>query len=237
MQGLRAIEGVQEFFLIVARPEHIDGLCVEAFLETGHFPEQTPIIQPPVEYEEAFEEFSISKRLQDWPSACEDFEKEYTIDEGWIIDRRPNRKDGRQGDPGHPGVQFDNNSNPHAKEMLHNHNVNVIPNATVHVSGRFCSVFGQEALLNHTYRVLTRSQEPKRLHEQPHADVDYLLITNRSLCVCFKSGDCPEVLPQPDPPIIDNVVVDEPVIRINPALLTRTTHLSRDNLAVKRLKY
>jgi hypothetical protein len=39
VRGLRMIEGVQEFFLIVSRPLDLPGICVEATLETGHFPE------------------------------------------------------------------------------------------------------------------------------------------------------------------------------------------------------
>ena len=34
--GLRRLEGVQEFFLVVNRPEHIKGLCLEIALETAH---------------------------------------------------------------------------------------------------------------------------------------------------------------------------------------------------------
>lgn len=34
--GLRRLEGVQEFFLIVSRPDHIEGLCVEIALETAY---------------------------------------------------------------------------------------------------------------------------------------------------------------------------------------------------------
>src|SRR5206468_9631153 len=40
VQGLRYIEGVQDFFLVVARPKEIEGLCIEASLDTGHFPEK-----------------------------------------------------------------------------------------------------------------------------------------------------------------------------------------------------
>jgi hypothetical protein len=36
VNGLRNIEGVQEFFLIVARPKDAGPFCVEAHLETGH---------------------------------------------------------------------------------------------------------------------------------------------------------------------------------------------------------
>ncbi|MHA4871589.1 hypothetical protein ACXZ1M_28255 [Duganella sp. PWIR1] len=34
--GLRRLEGVQEFFLVVNRPDHVDGLCIEIALETAH---------------------------------------------------------------------------------------------------------------------------------------------------------------------------------------------------------
>lgn len=39
VRGLRMIEGMQEFFLIVSRPKSARSLCIEASLETGHFPE------------------------------------------------------------------------------------------------------------------------------------------------------------------------------------------------------
>jgi hypothetical protein len=36
VNGMRNIEGVQEFFLVVARPKDTAPVCVEAYLETGH---------------------------------------------------------------------------------------------------------------------------------------------------------------------------------------------------------
>jgi hypothetical protein len=36
VRGLRRLEGIQEFFLIVNRPESVPGLCVEIALETAH---------------------------------------------------------------------------------------------------------------------------------------------------------------------------------------------------------
>jgi hypothetical protein len=46
IRGLRMIEGVQEFFLIVSRPIELPGLCIEATLETGHFPETVSTLTP-----------------------------------------------------------------------------------------------------------------------------------------------------------------------------------------------
>lgn len=37
VNGLRKLEGIQEFFLIITRPKDVQGLCVEATLETAHF--------------------------------------------------------------------------------------------------------------------------------------------------------------------------------------------------------
>lgn len=36
VNGIRNIEGIQEFFLVVARPKDVPGVCVNAYLETGH---------------------------------------------------------------------------------------------------------------------------------------------------------------------------------------------------------
>ncbi|QMU56743.1 MAG: PASTA domain-containing protein [Boseongicola sp.] len=37
VNGLRKLEGIQEYFLVIARPKDVKGLCVEATLETAHF--------------------------------------------------------------------------------------------------------------------------------------------------------------------------------------------------------
>ncbi len=34
--GPRQLEGVQEFFFVIARPKHVDKVCIEAYLETAH---------------------------------------------------------------------------------------------------------------------------------------------------------------------------------------------------------
>ena len=76
VQGLRAIEGVQEFFLIVSRPQEMEGLCVETSLETGHFPEDTAITEPEPEYDESPEDLPVAKTAESGliSKKCEDFE-------------------------------------------------------------------------------------------------------------------------------------------------------------------
>lgn len=46
VQGLRTIEGVQDFFLVVIRPAGQDKLKFDAHLQTGHFPENIDIDTP-----------------------------------------------------------------------------------------------------------------------------------------------------------------------------------------------
>lgn len=225
VQGLRAIEGIQEFFLIVSRPKDMAGLCVEAWLETGHFPEDAEIKEPPAEYDESFEDFPVTKSASSglFSKECSTIDAQYTIGTGWVIDRRP----ARGADPGHPGMKMiDDRSNDQAKDTLSDYSYLPTSDASVTVQGKICgsrNPFADDAHFDRTYRVFTRSEQPKPSHQQPSADVERLLITARELCVCFRSKDeCPEVVPRPGhrmPP--DRSIVDEPVIKINPALLTR----------------
>jgi hypothetical protein len=46
VQGLRIIEGGQDFFLVVVRPPGQDKLQVDAHLQTGHFPENITVGEP-----------------------------------------------------------------------------------------------------------------------------------------------------------------------------------------------
>ncbi len=134
VQGLRAIEGVQEFFLIVSRPQEMEGLCVETSLETGHFPEDTAITEPEPEYDESSEDFPVTKTAESGliSKKCEDFEVPYTVAGGWVVDRRPERGP----DPGHPGLKMiEDRSNSQAKDLLHDYNYLPTGDGTVTVSG------------------------------------------------------------------------------------------------------
>lgn len=241
VQGLRRIEGIQEYFLIVARPEHIDGLCVEAFVETGHYPEATTIIPPVEQYEESFEEFS-AKAFADngWFSGdCTDIESDetstYTIASGWIIDRRESRMRqpaepvGSGWDPVHPGIaEIENNSNSQADKSLERYDYRPTSDVSAGVFGTICgqSLQRDKARFNRKYRVFTRKEQPISVDDESQADIDNLLITRRELCVCFRSGDCPQVVQPPEKPIVlhpDFSIVEEPIIRMKPSLLTRKT--------------
>lgn len=94
VNGPRKLEGVQEFFLVVVRPEEMDDICVEAYLETAHIHDD-----PIHEYDqrvqsETIPEFvtaecvdlgSRSNRINTSYNAVDD-ETTYTPPDGWEID-------------------------------------------------------------------------------------------------------------------------------------------------------
>jgi hypothetical protein len=226
VQGLRVIEGLQEFLLVVTRPSKVAGICIEARLDTGHFPEDVEIDRPPDEYEEGQEDFMVTAFADNgtFSGSCTDIESDqssqYTIEAGWVIDRT-------KGDPGHPGVQeIANNSNGQANRSLERYDYRAISDAAVRVSGRICgqSLQRDKARFNRTYRVFKRREQPRDTSSQPVVTTPFL-ITSRGLLVCINSGDiCPEVVAPPiileDPVVQAESIVDERPLRLHPALLT-----------------
>lgn len=247
VDGLRKIEGTQQFLLIVARPPEMRGLCIEAFLETGHFPEGLTQQEPKEEFDESQEEFTVTAFADNgWFSGdCTQIASgqsaTYTIDTstGMVIDRRPERGP----DPAHPGMkEIANDSNSQANDSLESYDYKPISDTTVQVSGRICgqSLQRDKARFNRTYRVFTRSEQPKPNTGEPTVPLEKLLITSRGLCVCFISGEkCPKIDPTPIFPGLDGVVaasiVDEPEITISPALLTRSVTSETRVPAIKEL--
>ena len=232
VQGLRYIEGVQDFFLVVARPKGIEGLCIEASLDTGHFPENVQIVEPEVEYDERTEDFLVAGALEK-EGHIEDFvTSKYTIESGWVIDRRESRmarpQVGIDGwDPFHPGIKDLGTEPPlpPGPPTGLGYDYQPISDSTVQVSG----LIGAGFVVAQRFRVFIRSERPKATSAQPKVPIDRLLIANRCLCVCFKSGKCPEVVatppcPPPPPPVGPSpsaFIVDERIIEIDPAVLTR----------------
>jgi hypothetical protein len=222
VQGLRVIEGVQEFLLVVARPkdEDIKGLCVEASLETGHFPEDVTPPIPDEKFKPGSEDFIVTaESADDGARSIEEFpSSKYTVAGGTVIDRS-------QGDPGHNGIRFNGGQDEDGAFGLNTvgnritiFNYQPASDATVQVMGRVLHRSVRHVTLRFT--VFTHSEQPLP-SSQPGVDVSRLLITCRGLCVCYQSGDCPQVIsvtstsPQ-------QCVVDEQTIQLNPDLLTLT---------------
>ena len=199
IQGIRSIEGIQEFFLIVQRPDYVDGLCIETSLETGHFPEDVPIYEPPSEYDYATEKFEIRvKEMDDFNAGRFQFIY-HIVKEGYIIDET-------KGDEYHPGIleeSFTYDGAVAQPSWFANYNYNAITSDTVqvqivaNVTDRDVVIGGDpNKEIRAKYTVFLRTEKPKRTYSQAQVNLDDFFITHRSLCACMKSGeDCPEILP------------------------------------------
>lgn len=249
IQGLRHIEGIQEFLVIVARPRD-QGLCVEAFLETGHFREGEEVIDVPEAYDENQINFIATQTAEGgtgtwgYGHECKNIEdnplnERMALPLGWVIDTRDNRKDEQRGDDGHPGILVaGDESNGQALSTLSNYNYQIKEGTdnVVTIAGTICGKGRsgwkpwngpEDADFRRAYTVLTRSNLPKSASTESRVPIDNLLITSRGLCACLNSGEeCVEVVPLP-PIARDNGVialgtsiVDETGIDLDSALLT-----------------
>lgn len=61
VQGLRRLEGVQEFFLIVNRPKNVPGLCVEVALETAHLYQRRTYVPRLIPYNALYVNDNLTK--------------------------------------------------------------------------------------------------------------------------------------------------------------------------------
>ena len=222
VNGLRHIEGMQEFILIIARPPDTPGLCVEVSLETGHYPEGLTIEDPKSEYEVSFEDFKVVKSAENggpFGGDTENIDQGHDVQSGWVVDTRPERFP----DPGHEGMkEIANNSNSQANGTLANYNYRRISDASVLVSGQITgeSWWRDDAYFDRTYRVFTRSVQPKTVTGGVHVPLDRLLITRRSLCVCFRSTEkCPTVI---SPGFVTPEKFDDEIVAEVPIVIDRT---------------
>jgi hypothetical protein len=188
IQGLRVIEGVQDFFLIVQHPADMQGLCVDVSLDTGHFPEHVDIQEPEEVYEEMSEDFWVEAYADNgfWSGDRESFQVSIPAPGSWVVDRQ-------KGDPGHPGVsELEDHCNNQARDTLRDYFYGVLNDITVSVSGsvKGAALYGPGAIFKRKYRACFRSEEPLPSSEQPFVATPFL-ITNRRLGVCIlKQNDC-----------------------------------------------
>jgi hypothetical protein len=198
IQGLRIIEGIQEFFLVVSRPADQPGMRIDLALDTAHFPDDARIEPPKPEYELSEEDFVVTASADsswNWNNECKQLENEpsatHTVPAGWVIDRS-------RGDAGHPGVaELANNSNAQANESLGGYNYQAVSDATVQIMGKICgdtwsnNTSEDKAQFNRTYRVFLRSEQPKPQQSQGTVTVDFL-VTHRDLCAQYEmQNGCP----------------------------------------------
>ncbi|GAA1662304.1 hypothetical protein GCM10009744_65130 [Kribbella alba] len=225
VRGLRVIEGIQEFFLVVTHDAQMEGLCIDVHLDTGHFPESVTVETPPVRYQDRTEQFHVSAyakggggitgqgadtvAIESVPSAT------YNASSGWVIDKT-------KGDAGHPGVhEVGDQSNQQAINSLRGYNYQAPSDASVVVSGNISGAnwWGPGAVFERDYEVFLRSEQPIPSSEEPAVKTG-LLITGRDLCVCYRLLDgCPEVVDEENPATKQRGtwIVEEPEISLQPA--------------------
>lgn len=233
VQGVRSIEGIQEFFMVVARPPGMEGICVEAKLDTGHFPEDVEVKEPPVNYKESFGEFIVTRRADNGGLFNNPQQTQlsgfYNAPAGWVIDTRtaptpPFPK----GDPGHIGIEeTDIGSNAQGTPI--NYNYQAVSDTQVVVSGYIqgANFFGPGAIFGRKYKVYLRSIDPIPSEIGESANIADLFITSRSLCCCFYTGDpClikGAIPPTPTPPLPDttySTIVEQRLLNISEGLLS-----------------
>lgn len=195
VQGLRIIEGVQEFFLVVTRPEGMDSMCVEAVLETGHFHEGAEPEAPTPEYEEFEEDFWVEKKGSNCvigPCGEKPYDSIKHAPQGFVIDQRPGK-----GDPEHLGLTLVQDLSHEWTKEDKNREINydiTADHVRVHGWIKGEGGFGVGGNLKLRYKVHYRAEQPKPVSQAPSVKESFL-ITQRGLDVCFRSGPhCPQVL-------------------------------------------
>ncbi|MCC5886564.1 MAG: OmpA family protein [Gammaproteobacteria bacterium] len=109
VQGIRQIEGVQEFLLVVVSPDDSAGMRVEVELNTGHFPEQVPVAGPSTSYETRDLHMPVPVRVQgsgavEGRNQVGNITRIIPLDDGWEVD--PSRGDAGRGGVSSRGIQF-----------------------------------------------------------------------------------------------------------------------------------
>ncbi|MFA5299319.1 MAG: hypothetical protein WC389_14105 [Lutibacter sp.] len=185
-QGLRIIEGIQEFFFIVVRDPAMEGICIEARLDTGHYPENIQIQEPELQYETSTADFVVQKHANSGinPQVTQ-LDTVYTVPSGWVVDTRVTPP-GPFGDSGHIGIH-DTDIGSNSQGAPVNYNYQAISPTQVFVSGHIqgAGLFGPGAIFNHKYTVFLRSEQPKPSDIGDSVDIGQLFTTSRNLCCCF----------------------------------------------------
>lgn len=236
VQGIRSIEGVQEFFLAVVRPVDMEGICVEAELDTGHFPEDAEVLPPAPNYYETTETFRIAKHASNGgfgngSGQTESLNYTHTVASGYVVDQRliPSPPF-PQGDSGHVGVS-DHMVSQNGQGAPHDYNYQASSPHTVTVSGYIQGAgwYGDGAIFEHEYTVYCRSEDEIESDFQNLHRIADLLITSRNLCCCFYKkvdGDCLTIGPVPSKPPVPvpdttySQIVEQRELMISSSLLS-----------------
>ena len=191
VQGVREIEGQQDFFLVVSRPSRIKGLCIKTRLETGHFGEATPN----QEVEGSFERKEEKIVIDEFVRAGFGEEKKKTIAfESALLERDGWEFDPDEGDGGHGSVHeslhddddANNGENMEGTRTYKTDSGKLFVNATIVAHGPWG--IGKVIVSFHrTYTVYLRKRTGTGPTEQ--ANPLHLIIAQRRLGACFTTDD------------------------------------------------
>lgn len=219
-QGLRMLEGVQDFIFIISAPSEQEGLCIEASLNTGHFPEDVRQAGETAgeqdHYEHKIFTFIVHARARGGGNAFEggdqfEFGSEtrpqdiFTLpsDEHgqWVLDTEA---------PGtERGIEFIEDRSGTDPEVTDGiiadyYHVSVIPigDTQVQARGKVDARGGNsdrgriDTIIEVEYQI-----HAKRFNEskaEAPVDVDQMLVTGRNLSVCYRSVEgCPQIVESP----------------------------------------
>jgi hypothetical protein len=218
IQGLRMIEGIQDFFLIVLRDKPDSTLRVDVNLQTGHFPENLNIKRNSEDEEFEFTSYRIKTDLiilkaKDIGAGFKEGKKESfsfvsnnVIPEGWQSDvnsGEPGRGGVKEISPGKitiPVIDFETNRKTSEFEIdapkdggenvsYNVHNNQLVVTFDLEAKGGFFPFGGNKnASFQRVYEIYLKRK--KLNSSSPTADNNDLLITQRKLCTQITFNEC-----------------------------------------------
>lgn len=203
VRGLRMIEGIQEFFLIISRPKVLPGICIEASLETAHFPEDVSTQPPPtpVGPKQTFSFQQAAHAEGHFTTSTEQTPFNFSLPAPWVIDTTVTTPpQSYTAIPGLAGVFYHaqpiSGQNPGSDEWdqaISTFSLGINSSNDNSVTGYIAiSAAGWPSETNADIQVLFTVfavQAPTVPVDQEQVVVSDFLVTSRELCVCLNS--CP----------------------------------------------
>lgn len=238
VQGLRVIEGIQDFFLIVLREKDQPTLNVDILLQTGHFSENINIPNP--SNESKFESTSFTIQIEDSMNASD---TQTIFGDGYKTEKKSKLRDvvdesngweadPSKGDAGHGGVreirkdgtvtitEIDTETGQvlatreveNASESGVSEVDYAIDNGKLIVSytlkARRKNLFGSYGIATFSRAYEIFLRRKKINNTIPVADLAGLLITQRKLCTQISLGDCLSGKDVTNKKLVDTTLVD-----------------------------
>lgn len=211
--GLRMLEGVQDFIFVISRPIDKDSLCIEASLNTGHFPEEVRLVGEEGPERRAFtftftyrarggDNFSRGGEQIDFGDRPEDLRYLTSDEDGqWLLDTDV------------PGTRYAGivlvadrtRTDPPASDGIiadEYRPLDLVPIGAEGIAfqfrGRVDARGGDinrgplDTIVDVEYRV--HAKRSRKADIEPSADIGQMLVTTRGLNVCYRSDEgCPQV--------------------------------------------